>query len=109
MAGIIVGGWDPYDGGQVFEIPLGGVLMEMPYAMGGSGSTYIYGLVDHTFKIGMTKEECKEFVRRSISHAMARDGSSGGVVRMCVIDQSGVEKEVTMGDALPYGPVGLAA
>ena len=40
---------------------------------------------------------------------MARDGSSGGVVRMCVIDQSGVEKEVTMGDALPYGPVGLAA
>jgi 20S proteasome subunit beta 1 len=109
MAGIIVGGWDPYDGGQVFEIPLGGVLMELPYAMGGSGSTYIYGLVDHTFKLGMTKDECKEFVRRAISHAMCRDGSSGGVVRMCVIDANGVEKEVLMGDALPYGPVGLPA
>jgi len=108
MAGIIVGGWDPYDGGQVFEIPLGGVLMEQPYAMGGSGSTYIYGLVDHTFKLGMTKAECKEFVRRSIAHAMCRDGSSGGVVRMVIIDQAGIEKEVTLGDKLPYGPVGIA-
>lgn len=23
MAGMICGGWDPYDGGQVYEIPLG--------------------------------------------------------------------------------------
>jgi 20S proteasome subunit beta 1 len=104
MAGIIVGGWDPYDGGQVFEIPLGGVLMSPPFAMGGSGSTYIYGLVDHTFKQGMTKAECKDFVRRAIAHAMSRDGSSGGVVRMVIIDQGGVEKEVTLGDSLPYGP-----
>lgn len=107
MAGIIIGGWDPYDGGQVFEIPLGGVLMAPPFAMGGSGSTYIYGLVDHTFKEGMTKDECKEFVRRAIAHAMCRDGSSGGVIRMCIIDETGVEKDVTLGDNLPYGPVGM--
>ena len=23
QAGLIVGGWDPYDGGQIYEIPLG--------------------------------------------------------------------------------------
>ena len=108
MAGIIVGGWDPYHGGQVFEIPLGGVLMEQKFALGGSGSTYVYGLVDHTFKTGMTKEECKKFVKDAVAHAMCRDGSSGGVIRMCIIDEGGVEKEVTLGDQLPYGPVGLA-
>lgn len=38
----------------------------------------------------MTKEEAQQFVRKAISHAMARDGSSGGVIRMVVIDKSGV-------------------
>jgi 20S proteasome subunit beta 1 len=106
MAGLIVGGWDPYDGGQVFEIPLGGVLMQQKFALGGSGSTYVYGLVDHTFKNNMTKDECKIFVKNAVAHAMCRDGSSGGVIRMCIIDKNGVEKEVTLGDQLPYGPVG---
>ena len=104
MAGLIVAGWDPYDGGQVFEIPLGGTLMPQKFAMGGSGSTYIYGLVDETYKEGMTKEECKEFVKNSIAHAMARDGSSGGVIRLVIIDQGGIEKEVILGDKLPYLP-----
>lgn len=40
-----------------------------------------------------------------ISHAMARDGSSGGVIRLVVIDKDGVEKEVVMGDQLPYMPM----
>lgn len=33
----------------------------------------------------------------AISHAMARDGSSGGVIRLVIIDQAGVEKEVVLG------------
>ena len=63
MAGLICGGWDPYEGGQVYEIPLGGTIMRQKFAIGGSGSTYIYGLVDATYKDGMTKEECQTFVK----------------------------------------------
>jgi 20S proteasome alpha/beta subunit len=169
MAGMICGGWDPDEGGQVYEVPLGGTLMQQKFAVGGSGSTYIYGLVDATYKEGMTKEECKTFVKTgtslllvaccavvvlwvrgggsnglivaqclrlclrhclllsrnlpcclrtlrrltlaviftlyhlsliAISHAMARDGSSGGVIRLVVIDQSGIEKEVVLGTHL---------
>ena len=33
----------------------------------------------------------------AISHAMARDGSSGGVIRLVTIDKDGVEKEVILG------------
>ena len=101
QAGLICGGWDPYDGGQIFEIPLGGTLVPQRFAIGGSGSTYIYGLVDANYREGMSKEECKNFVKKSISHAMSRDGSSGGVVRLVVITQEGVEKSVYHGDDLP--------
>ena len=50
MAGLICGGWDPYEGGQIYEVPLGGTIMRQNFAIGGSGSTYIYGLVDATYK-----------------------------------------------------------
>ena len=46
---------------QVFSIPIGGMLCRMPFAIGGSGSTYLYGYVDATYKEGMTKEECMNF------------------------------------------------
>jgi 20S proteasome subunit beta 1 len=104
MAGVIVGGWDPVEGGSVYVLPLGGTLMKMPFAIGGSGSTYIYGHVDSTYKPGMTKEECQDFVRKSIAHAMARDGSSGGIIRLVTVDATGTTREYVPGDQLPYGP-----
>lgn len=52
-----------------------------------------YGHVDAEFRENMTKEEAQQFVRKAISHAMARDGSSGGVIRMVVIDKTGVSIE----------------
>ena len=37
--------------------------MKQKFSLGGSGSTYIYGLVDATYRDGMTKEECQNFVK----------------------------------------------
>lgn len=74
------------------------------WAIGGSGSTYVYGFVDANYRRGMTKEECLEFVARAISHAMARDGSSGGVVRLASIDKEGVQRHYIPGNRLPYMP-----
>ncbi|CAM9172835.1 unnamed protein product [Ascophyllum nodosum] len=104
LAGMIIAGWDPVEGGSVYEIPLGGTVIKQKFAIGGSGSTYIYGHVDSSFKENMTKEEAQQFVRKAISHAMARDGSSGGVIRMVVIDKTGVSREYIPGDKLPFGP-----
>lgn len=47
----------------------------------------------------MTKEEAQQFVRKAISHAMARDGSSGGVIRMVVIDKTGVSTVIFLESA----------
>lgn len=36
-----------------------------------------------------------------LSLAMARDGSSGGVIRTVVLDADGVQRSMVPGDALP--------
>lgn len=78
--------------------------MKQKFAIGGSGSTYVYGLVDSAYREGMSRQECIEFVKKCVSHAMARDGSSGGVIRLCIIDKDGVDKQVVLGDQLPFMP-----
>ena len=37
----------------------------------------------------------------AISLAISRDGSSGGVIRTCTINENGMEKKYTPGDQLP--------
>ena len=130
-AGIIVAGWDKENGGGVFNVPLGGGIFQQPWAIGGelfgpnrsrrklivgSGSTYVYGYCDATYREGWSEEETVKFVKNSTSHhskrqtlvlilalalAMARDGSSGGTIRMCVITKDKVERHFVPGNELP--------
>ncbi|XP_070249005.1 proteasome subunit beta type-6 isoform X2 [Myotis yumanensis] len=67
MAGIIVAGWDSQEGGQVYSVPMGGMMVRQSFAIGGSGSSYIYGYVDATYREGMTKEECLQFTANANS------------------------------------------
>jgi 20S proteasome subunit beta 1 len=41
-------------------------------------------------------------VQQALSHAMARDGSSGGVIRTVVIDKDGVTRGFIPNGALPF-------
>ncbi|CAG5127320.1 unnamed protein product [Candidula unifasciata] len=100
-AGIIVAGWDSKDGGQVYSVPISGMLQRMPFTIGGSGSSYLYGYVDANFKPAMTKEQSLQFVANSVSLAMNRDGSSGGIIRLASISKDGVERHVLTGDKVP--------
>jgi len=104
MAGVIVGGWDPVDGGSLYNIPLGGTCLKMPFAIGGSGSTYIYGLADSEWRDGMGREEALALVKLAISHGMARDGSSGGIIRTVTVTETENAREYVRGDKLPFGP-----
>lgn len=84
-AGIIVAGWDNEVGPSVYNIPLGGGLFRQPWAIGGtsrgialrlsltkawilgSGSTYVYGYCDATYREGWGRDETVEFVKNSMS------------------------------------------
>lgn len=104
MAGVIVAGYDPIDGASVYTITLGGSCLKLPFATGGSGSVFISGLLDSEYRPNMTKEETRALAKKACSHAMARDGSSGGVVRTVAIDANGVDRDYTAGNELPFGP-----
>ena len=101
-AAIICGGWDPVHGPSVYEIPLGGSLVQLPYAISGSGSSFIYGYCDANWHEGMGMDECKQFVMNALSLAMTRDGSSGGIMRLAVVTGEGVSREYVTQNALPY-------
>ncbi|CAD6253405.1 unnamed protein product [Miscanthus lutarioriparius] len=101
QAGMIVGGWDKYKGGQIFSVPLGGMILKQPFAVGGSGSSYLYALLDHEWKEGMSQEEAEKFVVKVVSLAMARDGASGGVIHTVTINADCVKRNFYPGDKLP--------
>ncbi|OJD15616.1 proteasome component PRE3 [Emergomyces pasteurianus Ep9510] len=97
-AGIIIAGYDQRHGGQVYSIPLGGSLHKQSYAIGGSGSTYIYGYCDANWREGMTEEEGINFVKNSLQEAIKWDGSSGGVIRMVVLTAKGAVRHLYLPD-----------
>ncbi|XP_055318187.1 proteasome subunit beta type-6 isoform X2 [Sitodiplosis mosellana] len=94
LAGIIVAGWDKQKGGQVYQVPLGGMCIRRGYAIGGSGSSYVHGFIREFYREGMSRNETVEFVKKAIWHAMYFDGSSGGVCRVGVITKDGIDRDV---------------
>ncbi|KAK1275672.1 Proteasome subunit beta type-6 [Acorus gramineus] len=109
QAGMIVGGWDKYVGGQIYSVPLGGTILQQPFSIGGSGSSYLYGFMDQSWKEGMSKDEAEKLVVKAVSLAIARDGASGGVVRTVTINSEGVERKFYPGDSLPLWHEELAS
>lgn len=99
-ASLICAGYDhELRRGVIYSIAPGGtVFEESMWAAGGSGSTYILGYLDSYFsnnsdekkeKLFFSEEEAMDLVYNALCLAMDRDGSSGGFVRMYVIDRYG--------------------
>lgn len=91
-AGIICAGYDEKNGGEVYNIPIGGSIHKQDYILGGSGSIFIYGYCKKNYKKDMTKDETISFIKSSLSQAIRWDGSSGGVIRMIVLTKEGIER-----------------
>lgn len=101
-ASLICAGYDhELRRGVIYSIaPGGAVFEEKQWAAGGSGSSYILGHLDskctndenETNQLEKeldSEEDAIDFVWKAISLAMDRDGSSGGFIRMYVINSHG--------------------
>merc|ERR1712080_154450 len=108
-AGIIVAGWDERCGGSVYAVPHGGTIMKVPLVYMGSGSTYIYALCDANYKKNMSREEAEKFVAKGIGHAIARDGGSGGCIRLIIINNEGVQRKFIPGNEVPQHNQSIAS
>eukprot|EP00002_Diphylleia_rotans_P016225 TRINITY_DN3156_c0_g1_i1.p1 TRINITY_DN3156_c0_g1~~TRINITY_DN3156_c0_g1_i1.p1 ORF type:complete len:236 (+),score=56.19 TRINITY_DN3156_c0_g1_i1:67-774(+) len=99
-AGLIVAGYDKRNGASIYNISLGGAVVEQPLAAGGSGSTYIFGFLDSNYRPDFTREECEKFVETAISLAVHRDGSSGGICRLVTVNAEGASRRFVKGNHL---------
>lgn len=101
MAGLIVAGYDSVEGGSVYCVPIGGMCVRQPMTIGGSGSTYLYGMMDAQYKPKMSQKACEELVLKAVTQAIHRDGSSGGCARLAIVTKAGVERKLWLNNELP--------
>ncbi|CAB9509082.1 Proteasome subunit beta type-6 [Seminavis robusta] len=95
-ASLLCVGYDPNTQGKIYSIAQSGAMMEEPiYAAAGSGSTYILGLMDEACRPQLLKEQdAIDLVAKLVHGAMARDGSSGGMARITIMNQRGYKEIV---------------
>ncbi|VDD96233.1 unnamed protein product [Enterobius vermicularis] len=101
-ASVIVAGYDDDEGGQLYAIPLGGFVSRQRCTASGSGSTFVQGFLDSKWRPNMSEEECKEVVKNAVALATYRDGSSGGVIRLAVIDKDGTRRTLIRPDGTAF-------
>lgn len=99
---MIIAGVDDNNGPSLYAVQPSGSAIRQEVAIGGSGSGFIFGYVDANFRPNMSLEEAKNLVKRSLSLAMSRDGSSGGIIRLLNITKESVTREYVTHSELPF-------
>jgi 20S proteasome subunit beta 1 len=98
MASLLCVGYEESStsGGKIVSISQSGAMMEEPMcAAAGSGSSYILALMDNAVKEGLMEEQdAIDFVASLIHSAMARDGASGGMARIVVMNSDGMKEMI---------------
>ena len=88
---LLLGGIDS-EGGHVYSLDAAGGAIPDKFQTTGSGSPFVYGVLEDRFKENMTVKEGKELGVRALVAAMKRDSASGDGISMCVIDSGGYQK-----------------
>jgi 20S proteasome subunit beta 1 len=83
-------------GGRIFGIAPGGTLWEEAVVcVSGSGSTFLYGHLDSlelTSRNLYSEEKAIALVTQLLKLSIKRDGSSGGLIRILVLNAKGVQE-----------------
>ena len=65
-------------------MPIGGMCVRQPMTIGGSGSSYLYGMMDHTYRVSntniteltetfqekMPQKECEDLVLQAVTQVL---------------------------------------
>lgn len=96
-ASLICAGCDD-SGGRIFSIAIdGGAMLEDDvFCVSGSGSTFLLGYLD-ALKLDplalYSKDKAVDLVVKLLTISIARDGASGGLIRVMVLNRAGVEEQ----------------
>jgi len=88
----IVGGVDE-EGPNVYTLdPFGSVIPDK-YAAVGSGAEVAVGVLESSYKDGLSLEECRDLVLRAMRSAIARDATSGNGIDLLLVTNDGIREE----------------
>jgi len=90
---LIIGGVDK-SGPHIFSIDAAGGSIEDKYTTTGSGSPYVFGVLEDNYRDGMSIEEGIDLAIRALSAAMKRDSASGNGMDIVAITP-GEYREIT--------------
>jgi proteasome beta subunit len=87
---LVVGGVD--DGGpHVYSLDAAGGSIKDEYVTTGSGSPFVYGVMEDHFKKDITVDDGVDLAIRGISAAIKRDAASGNGIEVATITKKGFE------------------
>ncbi|MCX6667171.1 MAG: archaeal proteasome endopeptidase complex subunit beta [Euryarchaeota archaeon] len=88
---LILGGYDG-TGGHVYSLDAAGGAIPDKYTSAGSGSPYVFGVLEDNYRDDMTANEGVDLAVRAITAAMNRDSASGGMINVAVINEDGFKE-----------------
>ena len=88
---LLLGGIDS-EGGHVYSLDAAGGSIPDKFQTTGSGSPFVYGVLEDRFIDDLSVEQGKVLGVRALTAAMKRDSASGDSISMCVIDSNGYHK-----------------
>ena len=88
---LLLGGIDS-EGGHVYSLDAAGGSIPDKFQTTGSGSPFVYGVLEDRFIEDLSIEQGKELGVRALTAAMKRDSASGDGISMCVIDSNGYHR-----------------
>jgi proteasome beta subunit len=85
---LVIGGWDR-TGAHVFSLDAAGGSLPDKFVSSGSGSPYVYGVLEDHWKDDMPLDEGANLAIRAVTAAMKRDAVSGEGIDVAVISKDG--------------------
>ncbi len=86
--GLILGGIDR-DGGHVYALDMVGGAIPDDYVTTGSGSPYVYGVLEDHYEKGLSVSDGQDLAIRALHAAMKRDSASGDGYSVASITKEG--------------------
>jgi proteasome beta subunit len=87
---LLIGGLDS-EGGHVYSLDAAGGAIPDNYITTGSGSPYVYGILEDYYKENMSSADGIDLAIRAVHAAMKRDAASGNGIDVVLIDQKGYQ------------------
>ena len=88
---LLIVGFDS-DGPSVYSIDSAGGSIPDIYCATGSGSPYMYGVLEDGYKEGMSKQDALKLAARALAASGQRDAASGNGMDLAVINKEGFKQ-----------------